>query len=68
MKYVIGIILLLLLAGCSVEQRKNCAFCRFVSGDWVCTPKPNVPDPGAFDGNGLDANDLDANGPSLFDP
>ena len=36
--------LLLASASCTAEQRKNCAVCRFVSGEWVCPVDSNTPE------------------------
>jgi hypothetical protein len=37
MKWLLVVILGIVVAcGCTLEQRKNCAVCRFVSGEWVC--------------------------------
>jgi len=33
---------LALLAGCTPDQRKNCAVCRFVAGEWLCAPDANA--------------------------
>ena len=49
MKQAIILILLMLfgaalMAGCTAEQRKHCAFCRFVAGEWVCEDA-NAPEP-----------------------
>ena len=53
MRYLIlTVVTVLLLAGCSVEQRSNCAFCRFISGDWNPRTQPwDSNAPSLFDPN-----------------
>jgi hypothetical protein len=42
MKIVWTILMLAILAGCTAEQKKVCAFCRFVDGIFVCpTTQPS---------------------------
>jgi len=50
--WIIGIAMALLLAGCSAEQKKVCAFCRFISGDWNPRTQPwDSNAPSLFDPN-----------------
>ena len=42
MKTLVAMLIVLTLIGCTAEQRKNCAVCRFVSGDWLCAPDANA--------------------------
>ncbi len=40
---ILAAVLVLAMVGCTAEQRKNCAVCRFIAGEgWVCE-KPADP-------------------------
>ncbi len=47
MKHILAVLaIILFLTGCGPEQRANCAFCRFVSGQgWTCEPAETQPAP-----------------------